>query len=120
MIKLSFDESYGFDVLAILEVKSFFAETWKRKELIQKQLKHLFGEITDQLGPEKTSEVYASQEYIQLYNANYETFEAVDKAKADLVLASEVDKLNFKRFTAKKALQEKFFTTPQTEIKIGY
>ena len=72
------------------------------------------------MGEELFSKIIKSKEYNDLLNANELTFNAVDKAKTDDVLASYVDKCNYGRMLSKKKLQEKFFNTNLTETKIGY
>jgi len=114
MIKLTVDEAYAFDYYSILHLKhdngylSLDVLNIAKKDLIES-----LGEIL-------TNDILHSQEYKDIYEANKLTFEAVDKAKDDSVPASYVDKCNYKRMLAKKALQSKFFNNELSEIKIGY
>jgi hypothetical protein len=102
MINLLVDECYAFDYLAILEVKknknAKNLHNWQQcKNHLELQLITLFDTIIN------------SEEYKKLYEANEKTFDAVEKARYDLISAKEVDDCNGKRFIAKKELQEKFF-----------
>lgn len=117
MITILVDESYAFDYLAILEIKlSKDANNRGKKSNFIKCKKH----IKNQIGPKFFDQIYNSSEYKQCYKANLETYNAVHRAKKDTVLASYVDKCNYKRFLAKKDIQDKFFDGNTTEIKIGY
>tara|TARA_Y100000034_G_C6748419_1_gene332507 strand:+ start:279 stop:647 length:369 start_codon:yes stop_codon:yes gene_type:complete len=113
MIKMTVDEAYAFDYYSILQIK--FENDTIQHDTVE-IIRH---DIISQIG-EVFHEVLRSKEYANLLKANKETFEAVDKAKIDDVLASFVDKCNYKRMLAKKALQERFFSSPLSETKIGY
>jgi len=116
MIYLPVDESYAFDYLSILELKY-------KMDLENPQKKSNFNVCYDylreQLG-ERFIPIIESDEYKECLMANMMTFRAVDQAKTDKVSASYVDKCNFRRHTAKQALQKKFFHADLTETKIGY
>jgi len=114
MIKLLVDEAYAFDYYSIFELK-----TTKNQNLVD-SMNQIKIDLISQIGEEKFKEIINSEEYRKLYDANSETFDAVDKAKTDEVLASHVDKCNYLRMLAKKDLQNKFFTNKLTEFKIGY
>jgi hypothetical protein len=103
MILIPVDEGYAYDVLAICHVK-YTKQIPNSKE----NYYLIFEEIKKQLG-KIHNEVLGSQEYINLINANVETFDAVEKARYGEISAKEVDNLNMKRFECKKKLQEKFF-----------
>ena len=105
------DAAYAFDYYAILLVKL-------SKELIDSEISELFlTSLTSQLGFDLIEAIISSTEFDTLVEANKETFELVDKAKKNEVLASEVNDANFNRFLAKKALQDKFFGKPLSEVK---
>lgn len=116
MIYLLVDESYAFDYLSILELKY-------KMDLENPQKKSNFNACYDYL-KEQLSDLFLSiiesDEYKECLKANMMTFKAVDQAKTDEVPASYVDRCNFRRHTAKQALQNKFFHTDLTETKIGY
>jgi hypothetical protein len=116
MINLSTSEGNAFDILSILQVKA-------KRFPIEKNVLNYFNcldEIKSQVGGQLFFVVLNSQEYRELYLTNFDCFDAVDKAKSDLVLASVVDKLNHQRFLYKTKIQEKFFEGQLTEQKIGY
>ena len=117
MITLIVDESYAFDYMAILEVKYKMDPDNKDK---QANLTACKAHIREQVGIDLYNIIVHSDEYRECFNANKETFLAVDDAKKDKVKASYVDKCNYRRFQAKNKLQEKFFSDKITEIKIGY
>jgi hypothetical protein len=110
------DESYAFDYLSILHVKcdidNYNLQNHSNFDICKKILKDQLGHLFDT--------IFKSKEYLDCYNANYETFQAVNSAKKDLVPASYVDKCNFKRHQAKIQLQLKYFGSNLTETKIGY
>ena len=55
-----------------------------------------------------------------MVEVNAYTFDMVDKAKSNLVKASEVDNCSYLRKLAKDALQLKFFNSKNLETKVGY
>ena len=114
MIKISVDEAYAFDYMSILEIKK---ENGNDVEIIINTIKN---DLINQLGLDNFNEVINSVEYDRLRNANKSTFDAVDKAKTDDVLASFVDRCNYERMICKKNLQDRFFDTKLSEMKIGY
>ena len=114
MIKIYVDEAYAFDYYSILNLK-FNNGYISEKIIIDCKI-----DLINQIGKSLFLEIIESKEYRALLNANELTFDAVDKAKTDEVLASYVDKCNYGRMLSKKSLQEKFFTTILTETKIGY
>jgi hypothetical protein len=114
MIKINVDEAYAFDYYSILDLK------FKNGYITQEILMNTKIDLINQVGEELFDRIKNSIEYEKLLEANKITFEAVNKAKTDDVLASYVDKCNYSRMLAKKSLQEKFFTTTLTETKIGY
>lgn len=116
MINLLVDEAYAFDYLSILQVKH---AKDINDDLKAKAYSDCFDFILNQIG-KRMYEIYGSDEYAKLYNANMMTFDAVDRAKSNSILASEVDALNYHRYICKKALQNKFFNNNLIETKIGY
>lgn len=105
MIELPVDEAYALDYYAILLVKADRGLPVQREiglvgHALKKQLPTWF-------------EAIASPQFQDLYKANAETFDAVGKCRE-----SAAQKANRKRFTAKKALQERFWPdNPLTERK---
>jgi hypothetical protein len=114
MIKLTVDEAYAFDYYSILSLK------YKNGFLSEEILQTAKNDLEDSLGIDLVENILNSPEYASLLDANQLTFNAVDKAKEDLVKASYVDKCNYERMLAKKALQNKFFNSNLSEVKIGY
>ena len=108
MVKLSLDEGYAYDLLAICEVKI-------SKDIKNAKLNYdlFFSELQEQV-KDKHLEILNSKEYKELLKANNETFDAVEKARYETISAKEVDSLNMKRYNCKKNLQLKFF--PETNI----
>lgn len=117
MITIKVDEAYAFDFLAILEVKYSVSNNADILFQSEKCYEHILG----QLGKKKMEEVYFSDEYKALVEANRKTFEWVDKAKKDDCKASDVDRANYERCKARNALQDKFFPAFKiSEVKFGY
>lgn len=110
-IMIAADVSYILDMYAVILVKI-------QKGLVSEQEgeEFLCG-ISHQLGFDRTEEIIDSEEFAALVQANLETFEAVDLARTDDILASEVDRLNTKRYYCKKAIQKKFFNSELSEKK---
>ena len=117
MIKIEVDESYAFDYLSILHLKYDLDKTNALKE---SNYLRCLNFIKKQFSDDLFQSIINSVEYKDCYNANFQTYEAVDLAKTNLVAASYVDKCNYKRHVAKQKLQKKFFNSNLTEIKIGY
>jgi hypothetical protein len=113
MINLPVDESYAFDYLSILEIKSDKNRDKRNYNLCKET-------IISQIGLYEFLEIEASQEYKELKEVNLNTFNLVDAVKNNPCLGAEVDKSNYERFVKKQALQKKFFNSIVSEIKIGY
>lgn len=112
MVKISVDEAYAFDMLAISEIKR------GGKSAIPQPLSVLVGELVNQLGQELFETVTDSAEYKHLHNANLYTFNLIETLRRkDYVSPKKIDDANMMRFRAKEALQKKFFGTELTEIK---
>jgi hypothetical protein len=114
MLKISVDYGYAFDMLAILEVKSFFLDKKNNNYL------NLHNEIESQISQEKMQTILKSKEYQDLVITNKKVFDLVDKAQKADGLAKQVDSANYERYTSKVNLQKAFFDAEVTEIKIGY
>ena len=102
MIDISVDEAYEFDYYAIMELKFHKGAI---PELLLKKIEY---NITKQLGTELFQTILESSEYKKLYEANVNTFDAVDKAKTNQVTAQEVDRTNYERMLAKKHFKVSF------------
>lgn len=116
MIQLCVDESYAFEYYCILLVKKQKIGSDATVMLEQQQRDFLVKQVGQQL----FDKICQSDEFKDMLDANLCTFDMVDKAKADIVKASEVDACSFKRKQAKDALQRAFFQTQNLEVKIGY
>lgn len=114
MIKITVDEAYAFDYYAILQIKKEYGSN------VDENIEQIKSDLIDSVGLEKFNQIINSEIYSNLYESNKETFKAVDKAKTDEVLASYVDKCNYKRMILKKELQNKFFSNSLSETKLGY
>lgn len=111
MINLQVDEGYAFDYLSILEIKK---DKFPKHAIT---FAKCFEQVRQELGTKQFFAILDSAEYNNLRLANLKTFDAVDKAKYNLITAKEVDACNQERYKAKIALQNKFFKTPITEFK---
>ena len=114
MIKITVDEAYAFDYYSILELKR------ENGSDIDQVIELIKSDIINNIGEIKFNLIINSKEYENLYSSNKKTFDAVDKAKTDQVLASYVDKCNYLRMIHKKELQNKFFSNDLSEVKLGY
>lgn len=118
MLKVSLDEGFVFDVIAIAYLKSEFAETGEKRVVSEDMADALIDEVTKQLGVTKVKKILLSNEFQELSSANKATFELIDKARGSKGgLAKKVDDANMRRYNAKVALQKKFFGTEPTEVK---
>lgn len=101
-IMLPVDPGFAFDYLAILHVKK------QRGLPVSSELIEVRKAIESQCD---SASIMAgdSVEFFQLIRANSETFDLVEMAKKDQCKASEVDAANYRRYLAKKALQERFW-----------
>ena len=114
MINITVDEAYAFDYYAILQIKKEYGSN------VNETIEIIKSNLIDSVGLEKFNNIIDSKIYLNLYKSNKETFIAVDKAKTDEVLASYVDKCNYKRMILKKELQNMFFSNSLSETKLGY
>lgn len=107
---------YHWDYLSILRVKYI-----KRGEdSVLKDYYQCIEDLKIQIGPQKFDEVFNSDEYLALYQANDYLFELVDMIKTQPLRGKELDDQVYKRFLCKKALQDKFFGGNYGEKKYGY
>jgi hypothetical protein len=104
MINIPVDEGYGYDVLAIAQVKNDM--NIKNSKIYFEILNN---SISSQLGQILHNNILNSKEYQALVEANKETFNAVEKARYSSITAKEVDICNLKRYQSKINLQNKFF-----------
>lgn len=110
-INASLDAAFIFDMYSIIIVKL-------EKGLADEDESHRFlSGIIHNIGHELAEEIISSEEFSDLIEANSKTFDAVNLARTDDILASEVDKLNTIRFKCKAALQKKFFNSELGEKK---
>jgi len=112
IISIRVDLGYAFDYLAILEIK-------KDMKILDKNIFFNFiKELKDTIGEESLLQILNSEEYKELKKSNLDTFIAVNKAKNNKILASEVDDCNYKRFQKKQKLHNKFCNeTMKIEVK---
>lgn len=116
MIKIPLDPGIVFDMLSILLLKSV-----RYSSIQNTQNYHSFVSlIKEQIGLEKLYKVLNSDEFKNLRRQNELIFDLVAKAGKNDCLASDVDRANYQRFLAKKALQEAHFDEQLSEQKIGY
>jgi hypothetical protein len=104
MINIPVDEGYGYDVLAIAQVKNNM--NIKNSKIY---FEVLDDSISNQVGKILHNDILNSKEYQELIEANKETFDAVEKARYSSITAKEVDMCNLKRYQCKINLQNKFF-----------
>lgn len=116
MIKVSLDEAYVFDMLAILDVKKQLFSSEKLDTVLSARA-IMVDEICNQIGDDKFHEIISSDEYSNLIEANNFVFNLVDQTKAEGGLAKQVDDANYNRYLKKQNLQNKFFTTKMKEVK---
>ena len=120
MIKVSVDEAYAYDMLAILTVKEEAAPS--DESAINRE--SLWIDILLEVGGDIHAAVMASPEYQRMIEVNQQLFSTIDALKVPMLArdaGADIDRLNYQRYLAKRALQEKFFpNTPLTERKVGY
>jgi hypothetical protein len=116
MIKVSLDEAYVFDLLSIYAVKIDNSDGEKKRQS-EKNYNLLSNEIIESIGIDKFTDIILSDEYKDLVDANQIVFELVDRAKENKLAKATAD-ANYERYIKKIELQQKFFETKITEIKI--
>jgi len=111
MIYLCVDEAYAFDYLSILNVKKNLSqrcrESWTE----------CYNSLEKQFPNDKWQEIINSEEYLELENANKNTFYAIEGMRRGEISAKEVDDSNTKRYEKKIHLQKKFFNKDLREYK---
>ena len=120
MIHISVDESFGYDLVSIAQVK--FLKSPSNATIAN--LERLLGEMENQIDPLLHKQILSSPEYADLREANLYLFDIFDEMKRpgktecfDL----KADRLNYRRHECKIALQKRFFpNNPLTEVKLGY
>lgn len=120
MIKISVDESFGYDLLSIAEIKHGKSPSYTTLNNSDR----LRQELRLHLGLPIHGQVLESPEYASLKQANQDLFDIFDEMKLpgktecfDL----KADRLNYRRHECKIALQKRFFpNSPLTEVKLGY
>ena len=118
MLKVSLDEGYIFDIIAILIVKCSAADSFGKRVRAAVEVERIIGELNEQLGKRKVADILASQEFKQLEEDNEVTFRLVEKARnSQEGLAKSIDEANLKRYHSKSALQRNFFGTEPAEVK---
>ena len=131
IILYPFDAAYCYDALSILDVKvrsgratehqiAAVLETYSRADAI----------LRGQVGFERHYRIKQSEEYDRLVFLNQRLFDEFDwlhtrgvtaPAEEVKMRAIETDRINgVERPAAKRALQERWFRTVPTEVKIGY
>lgn len=116
MIKISLDEAYVYDILSIYAVKIENSEGEKKEKSLD-SFNKLSEEIIEQIGIDKHHSIINSTAYFDLKQANKEVFDLVDRA-GETYLSKLTAEANYKRYIKKIELQNKFFNTEITEVKI--
>jgi len=116
MIKISLDEAYVYDILSIYAVKIENSEGEKKEKSLE-SFNKLSEEIQNQIGITKHHSIINSSAYFDLKQANKEVFDLVDRA-GETYLSKLTADANYKRYTKKVELQNKFFDNQITEVKI--
>lgn len=112
MIAVGVDEAYAFDMLCILEIKR------ERSAKDKWNFAHFLSDIRRQLGDELTSEIRASETYVQLLATNQKVFDLVERiTQGEELAAKEVHDANMERFYLKRKLQMLFFGDDLNEQK---
>jgi len=116
MIKVSLDEAYVFDLLSIYAVKIDNSDGDKKKQSL-KNYNLLSNEILEEIGVDKFTDIILSDEYKELKDSNQIVFDLVDRASENK-LAKKTADANYDRYIKKIKLQNKFFKTSISEVKI--
>jgi hypothetical protein len=109
MVKINVDEAYALDYLSILFLKK------NRSDECLEAWENCYDDLSLQIS--NFQEIIASQEYINLLEANQITFTAVEHARYGEISAKDVDNANMLRHKRKKELQKKYFNNDTTEYK---
>lgn len=116
MLKISLDEAYVFDMLAVFDVK-IKKLTGEKLLLTLEKYADMAKEVIDQIGADKYNEITLSQEFRKMIDANLKVFDLIDESKNDTGLAKITDDANYERHLAKMEFQKKFFDNDLTEVK---
>lgn len=117
-VTIPVDYGFAFDFVSIYEVK---VGRNPNDVVAYTNLNKTLDHLAEQLGTDLIRQVLHSPEYDNLFEANDQLFSLVDAAKTNSVTAKEVDDGVYKRFLAKRALQDKFFPdADKVEQKFGY
>lgn len=103
MLTIPVDEGYGYDFLAILQVKH------EKGVLDKATFDHCSNHLREQIGPGGHKIILESPEYAECVRVNAVTFDKVEDAREDRVPASVVWNRNDDRYVAKLRLQKRFF-----------
>lgn len=101
MILLPVDEAYALDYLAVLYAKR------DNGLKVDPEIKRIEQFLAVQFS--NFQQVLASKEFHVLYQANLNTFDAIELAHKDKISARKVQETNYFRFIAKSHLQERFW-----------
>ena len=112
-IKVLMDAVLCYDILSIYEVKLDNSTDLDIRNKLENQIEELEKQLNETLGYDRAKEIYTSEQYDKLYQANKKIFDEVQKSKDN-----EAQKLNKERFEAKKELNKVFFNEELGEIKI--
>jgi copper homeostasis protein CutC len=116
VIKISVDEAYVFDMLSIFDVK-IKKLSGEKLALTLEKFSDMVEEVIDQIGKEKFDQIYTSNEYKELVEANQRIFDLVDESQKIEGMAKVTDDANFARHLKKMNLQKAHFNNDLTEVK---
>lgn len=115
MIPIGTDEAEAYDKLSILYVKR---DKQPHNHKILAAFNRLHHELIAWIGPDLHYSILKSDEYASLLKANQTTFDWIDEVKQTDGSARETQRRNDARIAAKTILQQRFFPTPITEVKL--
>jgi len=118
MIPIPLQEAECFDRHSILFIKK--SKSLDNYGQVTKELNELEQQISLSIGYDKAKRIVESDQYKELLRINSKLYNYVNYAKKDTILASEIDRENYNRHLAKRALQKEFFNDELTEVKIDY
>lgn len=120
MIFVQVDESFGYDMLSVCEIKLNISRNMKNISNYERYFKI----IEDQVGRIKHDTIIESEEYKELLKVNKQLFDGFNDIKSEKgkdILAITLDILNYNRHICKINLQNRFFPDKTiTEVKLGY
>lgn len=98
------------DIFSILDIKELNEKDRVKKDKLRSGLCKLSDSLRTQLGEDLFGKIQYSKEYDDLWRANKVLFQTISLIKSDETISAKyLYSLNYKRFLAKKALQEAFF-----------